>query len=174
MLKALILSLVVLFSVQTSFGQELVWSNVLKDIRKRYPDVNQLSTDSLAIWLADEDRRQPLLIDAREPAEYEMSHLAGAIQIDPETTDFSAFADLDKKTPIVVYCSVGYRSSKIADALTAEGFSNVSNLEGSIFTWANEGRPIVHDDTPTNTVHPYNKVWGMLLKKELRSTGVPE
>lgn len=147
---------------------------MLKDIRKRYPDVRQLSTDSLAAWLDDKNREQPLLIDAREPAEYELSHLAGAIQLDPETTDFSAFADLDQDTPIVVYCSVGYRSSKIADVLSESGFSNVSNLEGSIFTWVNEGRPIVREGQPAQTVHPYNKVWGMLLKKKYRGDGARE
>ncbi len=174
MFNALMISCLFLFLAQTSYSQELVWSTVLKDIRKRYPDVHQLSTDSLAAWLADDDRRQPLLIDAREPAEYEMSHLAGALQLDPETTDFRVFTDLDKNTPIVVYCSVGYRSSKIADMLSAEGFSNVSNLEGSIFTWANEGRPIVRKDEPVKAVHPYNKIWGMLLKREYRGDGAPE
>lgn len=173
MLKALTFSLLFLFFAQTGASQDRAWSRVLKDIRKRYPEVNQLSTNALATWLADEDRRQPLLVDAREPAEYEVSHLAGAIQLDPEATDFSAFSDLDKNTPIVVYCSVGYRSSKIAEALSDAGFSNVSNLEGSIFAWANEGRPIVRNagaaaDSSASRVHPYDRIWGKLLKKELR------
>ena len=173
MLKTLTLFLLLLFFAQTGLTQDRAWSRVLKDIRKRYPDVNQLSTDALATWLADEDRPQPLLVDAREPAEYEMSHLAGAIQLDPETTEFGAVSDLERMTPIVVYCSVGYRSSKIAEALSAAGFSNVSNLEGSIFAWANEGRPIVQNagtaaDSAAARVHPYDRIWGKLLKKELR------
>lgn len=46
----------------------------------------------------------------------------------------------------------------------------VYNLEGSIFKWANEGRPLV--DPTGNTAklcHPYSAVWGKLLNKELRS-----
>ena len=38
-----------------------------------------------------------------------------------------------------------------------------SNLKGSIFKWANEGRPLVQDGKPTHQVHPYNKYWGRLL-----------
>ena len=45
------------------------------------------------------------------------------------------------------------------------------NLEGSLFKWANEGRHMRDKmDRPTVFVHPYNAVWGTLLKPELRRT----
>lgn len=163
-------TLVMSFSfIQTGYSQEMAWSKILQDVRKQHPDVVQLSTDSLAQWLATPNATQPLLIDIREKKEYEVSHLAGAIHMDPDTRKFKALKGLDKDTPIVVYCSVGYRSSKMAEKLEKAGFSNVANLEGSIFTWANEGHPVMRGEEEVKAVHPYNRVWGMLLNKELRS-----
>ena len=46
---------------------------------------------------------------------------------------------------------------------------SVHNLEGSLFKWANESRPMVDGrDEPTIFAHPYSAVWGKLLKPELR------
>ena len=169
MVKTFVLLTAFLFITRTGCSQELAWSEIISDIRSQYPTVQQISTDSLANWLASDTESLPFLIDIREKKEYKVSHLPGAIQMSPNARKFKSLRDMDKDTPIVVYCSVGYRSSKMAEKLTAAGFTNVSNLEGSIFTWANEGHTVVRDDEPVTAVHPYNKVWGMLLKKELRS-----
>jgi rhodanese-related sulfurtransferase len=152
-----------------SHAQGLVWSSLLSSIRSQYPAVPQLSTDSLAVWLDDPDRPAPVLLDVRTPDEYAVSHLAGAIRIDPDTEDYTALADLPPGTPIVAYCSVGYRSSALADRLLRAGFSNVNNLEGSIFTWANESRPVYRDSVEVRQVHPYNRLWGTLLDRSLRN-----
>lgn len=154
-----------------SHGQKLVWSTLLNQIRSEFPNVPQLSTDSLAAWLDDDTRATPVLLDVRKKKEYEVSHLSGAIHIDPDAKDYSALADLPKDTPIVAYCSVGYRSSAMADRLIRAGFTNVVNLEGSIFTWANEGKPVFQDEEAVPAVHPYDRIWGKLLKKELRNYG---
>ena len=53
-----------------------------------------------------------------------------------------------RDTPIVVYCSVGYRSARVARWLGRQGFTNVRNLDGSLFAWANEGRPMEADGRP--------------------------
>ena len=47
----------------------------------------------------------------------------------------------------------------------------VYNLEGSLFKWANEGRPMVDSNgQPVTKVHPYNAVFGKFLNKELRAS----
>ena len=169
MLKSFVSIALMLLFVQTGCSQKLVWSEILADVRKQHPEVVQVSPDSLATWLDDEHAQQPLLIDIREAKEYAVSHLDGAIQMNPDENDFSSLAHLNMDSPIVVYCSVGYRSSKMAERLTAAGFTNVSNLEGSIFTWANKGYPLMQGEQSASTVHPYNKLWGMLLKKQYRN-----
>ncbi|MGH7937844.1 MAG: rhodanese-like domain-containing protein, partial [Bryobacteraceae bacterium] len=74
-----------------------------------------------------------------------------------------------KDATIVTYCSVGYRSAGMARRLHAAGFTRVQNLEGSIFEWANEHRPLVHDGKAATQVHPYDALWGRLLQPEVRA-----
>ena len=166
-----LLSLFLTLSIATATmgcAQDIAWSSIIKDIRAKYSDIEHISADSLASWLATAEGEAPLLLDVREKKEYEVSHLSGAIQIDPGTKRFKQFSDLPKDTPIVAYCSVGYRSSELARRLKKAGFTNVSNLEGSIFTWANEAHPVFVDSTEVYGVHPYNRVWGQLLQPKLR------
>lgn len=45
------------------------------------------------------------------------------------------------------------------------GFKNVSNLYGGIFEWVNQAHEIVNDSGKTDSVHAYNRFWGMWLQK---------
>lgn len=166
-------ALVALFFVplKMAHAQTLVWSSVLRDIRGRYPAVEQVSVDSLVRWLGDPSRAQPLLVDVRKREEYEISHLAGAIHVDPDSLDNSQILAQAAGRPIVLYCSVGYRSSARAQALLEAGATQVANLEGSIFMWANQGHPVERGGATVEQVHPYNRIWGMLLDRRLRSDG---
>ena len=72
----------------------------------------------------------------------------------------SVLNKIDKQKPIIVYCSIGYRSEKIAEKIKASGFAKVYNLYGSIFEWANNELPLVEmNNKPTQKVHTYNKKW---------------
>jgi len=68
--------------------------------------------------------------------------------------------NLDKETRIVCYCSLGYRSSILAEKISKSGLENVKayNLEGSIFKWANENKSL----EGSQLVHPFSYVWGLL------------
>ena len=90
-----------------------------------------------------------------------MSHIKGAKYIGYENIEFSVVDDVPKDTPIVVYCSIGVRSEHIGQKLEEKGFTNVYNLYGSIFEWANKGYNLVdYDGSPTKKIHAYNWVWG--------------
>ncbi|MCS7035631.1 MAG: rhodanese-like domain-containing protein, partial [Saprospiraceae bacterium] len=106
-----------------------------------------------------------LFLDAREAPEYQVSHIAQARWVGYETFDLSKLRDVDKSTPIVVYCSVGYRSEKIAEQLLAAGFQKVWNLYGGIFEWVNAGHPVYNERGPTEEVHAYDRTWGIWLKR---------
>jgi rhodanese-related sulfurtransferase len=141
----------------------LDWATVKQDIARQFPHVRQLPTSELAAWLSDTNRPAPLLLDVRTPAEYAVSHLANARQVDPDADAAKALPDTSKDTPIITYCSVGYRSSAFAERLQQAGFTNIFQLDGSIFQWVNDGRPLVRDGKPVQEVHPYNAHWGQLL-----------
>lgn len=107
----------------------------------------------------------PIFIDAREWNEYTVSHIKGAIWVGYKDFELSRMEKVDKDKPIVVYCSVGYRSEKIAEKLIALGFSKTFNLYGGVFEWANLKQPLVNQDgKETPLVHAYNRMWGSWLR----------
>ena len=106
----------------------------------------------------------------RTEAEWNVSHLPGARRVDPNASIEKTTEGMPKETPIVTYCAVGYRSAAMATKLREAGFTSVRNLEGSIFQWANEHRPMVRGDELVTTVYPYSNLWGRLLTDDARAT----
>jgi len=107
-----------------------------------------------------------VLLDARTDEEYQVSHIKGARWIGGSDFKVNLLADLPKNKAIVVYCSVGYRSEKITKKLQKEGYTNVSNFYGGIFSWKNEGGTVVNPQNQvTEKVHTYNKKWSQWLLK---------
>ncbi|HSH37922.1 MAG TPA: rhodanese-like domain-containing protein [Chthoniobacterales bacterium] len=147
------------------------WALVNAKIRSEFPNVRRISTAELDAWLNDRSRPAPLLLDVRTRAEFDVSHLEGAKHIKPGAP--ASIVMESKSRPIVTYCSVGYRSGGFAKQLGDAGFTHVANLEGSIFRWANEGRPLVSDGASAQQVHPYNRTWGLLLHRDRRATVPP-
>jgi len=143
------------------------WIDLKAEIRERYPGVSQVSTTELRDWM--QRKQDTLLLDARADEEFAVSHLAGAR---PAPNEGEALRVLDgsaKDRRIVVYCSVGYRSSDLAQKLSARGYTNVHNLEGSIFEWANAGYPLYRGEQRVREVHPFDAHWGRLLERDLWS-----
>jgi rhodanese-related sulfurtransferase len=149
-----------------SCSAQLTWEDSFAKIAADFPGTPNLSTAELAAWLADDTRPAPVLLDVRAPAEFAISHLRRAQNISPAAKAESL--KLPKDSPIVAYCSVGYRSSALVQRLRAAGFSRVYNLHGSLFAWANEGRPLWCGSKPATTVHPYDAYWGQLLAPRYR------
>jgi rhodanese-related sulfurtransferase len=129
-------------------------------LKQKFPNVPTITPAELAAL-----DTQPVLLDVREEKEFAVSHLRGAHRAEKDAMGQLQRLGVDKATPIVVYCSVGYRSSVLANKLLNAGFVNVRNLEGSIFAWANSGRPLVNANGPAGGVHPFNLVWGRYLDK---------
>lgn len=153
--------LLVMFGCESSPS----WTSVKDMVRRDFPEVQQVSADELSRAL--ESDTPPVLLDVREQAEYDVSHLPGAIRVQPGTN--ASELDLDPDAPVVAYCSVGYRSSELVRKLEERGFTNARNLEGSIFEWANEGHPVERDGEQVREVHPYDDMWGQLLDEDLRA-----
>lgn len=149
----------------------LLWSSIFKMIAHKWPSVQQLSTADLAQRI--EAHEPVLLIDARAKNEYLVSHLPGAVWAESPAQLRDAVLKVPATQLIVLYCSVGVRSSKAADLLMRDGGHTVANLRGSIFQWANEGRALEADGQPTAVVHPYNRFFGQLLEPRLRASGAP-
>ena len=84
----------------------------------------------------------PIVLDVREPWEYETAHVAGS-QLVPLSSLQGAVSALDPDTEYVVMCHHGMRSEMAAGWLSMQGFTRVANLEGGIDRWSLEVDPTV-------------------------------
>lgn len=74
---------------------------------------------------------EPVLLDVREPWEFELARLEGSTLI-PMSSLEERFSELDPGAETVVICHHGNRSAYVARALGRAGFENVLNLEGGL------------------------------------------
>ena len=159
--KLLALLIGLFFSAQACFGQVKsgTYCAMLKTLLSH-------SVPEIQVQEAARDSTGIFFLDAREPKEYAVSHINGAIEVGYDNFDVTKLpSDLARDSRIVVYCSVGYRSEKVAEKLLAAGYKNVSNLYGGIFEWVNQENPVYNDKGPTEKVHAYSRTWGVWLKK---------
>lgn len=82
----------------------------------------------------------PVLLDVREPWEYQLCHIAGSTHI-PMGQVPRSLDKLDREREVVVVCHHGVRSFQVAFLLEHAGFANVVNLQGGIDAWAREVDP---------------------------------
>ncbi|WP_245907050.1 rhodanese-like domain-containing protein [Reichenbachiella versicolor] len=105
-----------------------------------------------------------IFLDARAKGEYQVSHIDGAKYVGYDDFKINRLKDLNKNIPIIVYCSVGYRSEKIAEKLEKAGYEQVYNLLGGIFEWHNSGLEVIDSEgVITDDIHGYNSLWGQWL-----------
>jgi hydroxyacylglutathione hydrolase len=85
----------------------------------------------------------PIVIDVRQPTEYQSGHLAGSLAIGagdlPDRLD-----QLPRNRPIATICASGYRSSVAASLLRSAGFEDVSWVPGGVPTWEARGFPVAY------------------------------
>ena len=174
MLILIVLPILIGAAVALFAGRPLAFEVVRRMTVRKFPDVRWIEPAQLARWREDPGRAQPVVLDARTQAEYDISHLRDAARIDPYRPLLRPLRGMPKDTAIVVYSSVGYRSARVAYWLGRQGYTRVANLDGSIFRWANEGRPVIRDGRPVTEVHPYDERWGLMLESPYRAAALPE
>ncbi len=107
-----------------------------------------------------------VLLDTREPEEFEVSHIPNAELAGYNDFEMSSVKQFAKEDTIIVYCSVGYRSERIGEKLQDAGYKHVFNLHGGIFNWKNhDGVVVTSTNDTTEKVHTYNKNWSRFLEK---------
>jgi rhodanese-related sulfurtransferase len=169
--KRTIIALVLLTAVLGGLlwdGSPLASLVLRQAVRLKFRSVRQVTPTELVAWTHDPNRPPPLLIDARPDSAFRLSRLEGAVRIDPEHPDLAPLQHVPRDQPLVVYDAAGVIGTVMVIGLTEAGFSRVSNLEGGIFHWANEGHPIVGDSGSAAKVNPVSWWWGRLLKGRYR------
>jgi adenylyltransferase/sulfurtransferase len=93
----------------------------------------------LELKVKRDEHQDFVLIDVREPNEYDIAHIEGSTLI-PLSQLPNRFHELDKYKgkEIVVHCKSGVRSGKAITFLKQQGFENLVNLAGGINEWTNQ------------------------------------
>ena len=102
--------------------------------------MKQIAPAALAAWIADGGRAKPLLLDVREPWEYQTCRIAGSRHI-PMAQIPARRDEIDSEAEVVVICHHGGRSMQVAMFLENSGFSKLHNLAGGVDAWAKSVDP---------------------------------
>lgn len=170
LLAGLAIAIATIVTVNVSHFKTPELDTIHAGIEATYPRVEHIAAEDFVA----QSPAQLVVFDVRRPEEYNVSHLPGAILVDPDTNK-DEFADrfgpmLEGKRA-VFYCSVGVRSSimaeRVADLVEERTQSAPLNLIGGLFQWSNDGR-IMTTPAGTNTraIHPYDNFWGRLIDNQ--------
>lgn len=97
--------------------------------------MKQITPAELAAWLGDKGRAKPVLLDVREPWEFQTCSIAGSRPL-PMGEVPARKDELDPEAEVVVICHHGGRSMQVAVFLERNGFARVHNLAGGVDAWA--------------------------------------
>ncbi|WP_317192103.1 rhodanese-like domain-containing protein [Snuella sedimenti] len=142
--------------------------NNIGDVLKQHntKSVPYISVQELAM-----PKTNAIILDAREPREYKISHIKNAIHVgyDFFSVDTITQKIPDKTSHIVVYCSLGIRSEVIAEKLKQTGYTNIYNLYGGIFEWKNNNFKLFDsNEKETDSVHVFDETWKQWLTKGIK------
>jgi rhodanese-related sulfurtransferase len=104
--------------------------------------MKSISPSELAAWLSDTRRERPLLLDVREPWEYEKARIDGS-QLVPMREVPGRLDEIDPQREVVAICHHGGRSAQVAVFLEKNGYNKVHNLVGGLDAWARTVDPAV-------------------------------
>lgn len=164
LIQVTVLSVLVSISLSAQQAPSLCTSSKFE---QKIDSYLRYSVNTISVKEAARHKEKYVFLDAREPEEYAVSHIPEARLVGYDDFDLSALEGVEKDTPIVIYCSIGYRSEVVGEKLQKAGYTNINNLYGSIFEWANQGKPLIDPERKaTHKIHTYNKRWSKWVINE--------
>lgn len=102
-------------------------------------EITPLQLQELLVAPADvREKEKPVLLDVREPWEFEAARIEGSVLMPMGDVPGRAFQELDPEAHIVTICHHGVRSLNVAIWLRNQGFEKVQSLSGGINAWSAE------------------------------------
>ena len=86
------------------------------------------------------DGEGAVLVDIREPSEWETGWIEGALKV--PMSELSDQLEEHRDDRLVIYCARGNRSLRVAEALTEAGYADAVSLAGGIVAWEDAGLPV--------------------------------
>jgi sodium/bile acid cotransporter 7 len=99
---------------------------------------------------------QALFVDVRTAKEQEVSMLPGAVAAD----EFLKHPERYRDKVIIGYCTISYRSGKLADTLRVQGITML-NLKGGLLAWVHAGGKVYDRNGETRRIHVYGRKWNL-------------
>lgn len=97
-------------------------------------------TDPDAVHNALESGEEVIILDVREPDEWEEGHIKGAKLLPRGLLEYKAADELpDKDARIITHCARGGRGALSAKSLQEMGYTNVANMQGGVKAWREKG-----------------------------------
>jgi len=104
--------------------------------------MQRITPADLSAWLADKGRAKPILLDVREPWEFQTARIEGSAHV-PMREVPGRLGEFEPDNDIVVICHHGGRSMQVGLFLEKQGFARVHNLVGGVEAWARTVDPAV-------------------------------
>jgi rhodanese-related sulfurtransferase len=121
--------------------------------KKDFPGVPDIQISD-AMRLLQEGK--PLFIDVREEKEQQVSMLPGAVT----EKQFLKNPEKYRDRTLIGYCTISYRSGKLAEKLNAQGIT-LLNLKGGLLAWVHAGGKVYDQSGETKRIHVYGKKWNL-------------
>lgn len=110
--------------------------------------IREIDTDAAEQAIRDAD----LLLDVREPEEFQAGHIPGAVNIPRGLLEFKLDNDPQlaaRALDIVLYCKSGGRAALAARTLKELGYLQVHSIAGGFDAWAQAGKPVTQPSQPS-------------------------
>lgn len=106
--------------------------------------IKECSVNDLQKELAKKNQTQ--FIDCREKQEWQELHIEGLtlLPLSELETKYQSILK-DKNASIVIHCKSGKRSMNACLFLLSKGFTDLTNVEGGIMAWVQEGLPVISE-----------------------------
>jgi sodium/bile acid cotransporter 7 len=121
--------------------------------QKDFPDVQDIEPAE-AMRLLQEGKA--LFIDVREEREQQVSMLPGAVTEKQFLKNPGQYRD----RTLIGYCTISYRSGKLAERLRSRG-TTLYNLKGGLLAWVHAGGKVYDRSGETKRIHVYGKKWDL-------------
>lgn len=127
------------------------------DYRKSFPEVKEISPlEAMTLMKTG----KVVFVDTRKRKEQKISVLPGAITEKAFRKKLKQYKDYT----VIGYCTISYRSGKLAKKLGKKGIK-MWNLKGGILAWIHEGGKVYNKHGETKRVHVYSKKWNYAPKR---------
>ena len=130
------------------------------------------SIDEVGIDAIDSAAPNAVVLDVREPEEFERGHVPGAVNV-PQSDIATRLDEIPRDRPILTICQSGMRSVRSAQFLRQQGYQNVASVVGGTAAWRAAGRPVEATDAGAGPLRITESEWAHAGVRTVNTAELP-